>query len=135
MALNLPDRWLCHTTVINYDRIVGLDDTRTMFKITPNMMLVIELMDRIQGLEKSVEENEIIKATFNSALDNGRYDEIQTITLTLNYEVGFATAYMRPLSFDLEGNQISNVWLSTERMKNIYVSIFHENGKTYILIN
>lgn len=118
-----------------YDRIVGLEDTRTMFKITPNMMMAIGIVDRIQGLEKSVEENEIIKATFNSALDNGRYDEIQTITLTLNYEVGFATAYMSPLSFDLEGNQISNVWSSTERMKNIYVSIFPENGKTYILIS
>lgn len=118
-----------------YDRIVGLDDTRTMFKITPNMMMAIGLVDRIQGLEKSVEENEIIKTTFNSALDNGKYDEIQTITVTLNYEVGFATAYMSPLSFDLEGNQISNVWSSTERMKNIYVSIFPENGKTYILIS
>ena len=117
-----------------YDRIVGLEDTRTMFKITPNMMMAIGLVDRIQGLEKSVEENEIIKATFNSALDNGRYDEIQTITLTLNYEVGFATAYMSPLSFDLEGNQISNVWSSTERMKNIYVSIFPENeiGRAHV---
>ena len=47
-----------------YDRIVGLDDTRTMFKITPNMMMAIGLVDRIQGLEKSVEENEIIKTTF-----------------------------------------------------------------------
>ena len=42
---------------------------------------------------------------------------------------------MSPLSFDLKGNQISNVWSSTERMKNIYVSIFPENGKTYILIS
>lgn len=118
-----------------YDRIVGLEDTRSMFKITPNMMMAIGLVDRIQGLEKSVEENETIKATFNSALDSGRYDEIQTITLTLNYEVGFATAYMSPLSFDLEGKQISNVWSLTERMKNIYVSIFPENGKTFILIS
>lgn len=118
-----------------YDRIVGLEDTRAMFKITPNMMMSIGLVDRIQGLKKSVEENEMIKAAFNSALNNERYDEIQTITLTLDYEVGFATAYMSPLSFDLKGNQISNVWSLTERMKNIYVSIFPENGKTHILIS
>lgn len=60
---------------------------------------------------------------------------MQTITITLDYEVGFATAYMSPLSYDLKGNMISDVWSSSGRMRNIYVSIFPENGKTYILIS
>lgn len=118
-----------------FDRIVGLEDTREMFKVSPNLMLSVGTAERIKGLEKSVEENDILKATFNAALQNEKFDEIQTITITLDYEVGFATAYMSPLSYDLVGNQISDVWSLSERMKNIYVSIFPENGKTYILIS
>lgn len=118
-----------------YDRIEGLEDSRKMFKVSPNMMLSMGMAERIKGLEKSVEENDVLKATFNAALQNEKYDEVQTITITLDYEVGFATAYMSPIAYDLKGNQISDVWSLSERMKNIYVSIFPESGKTYILIS
>ena len=118
-----------------YDRIVALADYRDMFKVSPNFMLVSGSYDRIKGLEKSVEENESIKNAFNAALDKGQFDDIVTITITLDYEVSFATAYMSPLSFDLEGNIVSNVWSLSDRVKNIYVSIFPEKGKTYILIS
>ena len=102
-----------------YDRIVALSDYRDMFKASPNFMLVNGGYNRIIGLEKSIEENESIKNSFNVALD---------------YEVSFATAYMSPLSYDLTGNIISDVWSLSARMKNIYVSIFPEKGKTYILM-
>lgn len=118
-----------------YDRIVALADYRDMFKVSPNFMLVSGSYDRIKGLEKSVEENESIKNAFNAALDKGQFDDIVTITITLDYEVSFATAYMSPLSYDLEGNIVSNVWSLSDRVKNIYVSIFPEKGKTYILIS
>lgn len=118
-----------------YDRIVGLADYRDMFKVSPNLMLVNGCYDRIKGLEKSIEENENIKNTFNAALDQGKFEEIVTITITLDYEVNFATAYMSPLSYDLDGNIVSDVWSLSDRIKNIYVSIFPENGKTYILIS
>ena len=91
--------------------------------------------NRIKGLEKSIEENESIKNSFNVALDQGQFDRIVTITVTLNYEISFATAYMSPLSYDLAGNIVSDVWSLSARMKNIYVSIFPEKGKTYILIS
>lgn len=118
-----------------YDRIIGLEDTRDMFRVAPNMMLALGTAERIKGLEISVEEDEVLKTTFNTALQHERFDEVQTITITLDYEVGFATAYMSPLSYDLKGNMISDVWSSSGRMRNIYVSIFPENGKTYILIS
>ena len=91
--------------------------------------------NRIKGLEKSIEENESIKNSFNVALDQGQFDRIVTITVTLDYEISFATAYMSPLSYDLAGNIVSDVWSLSARMKNIYVSIFPEKGKTYILIS
>lgn len=118
-----------------YDRIVALENLRNMFKVSPNFLIANGGYERIKGLEKSVEENEDIKKSFNAALDYGKYDEIDSIVITLDYEVNFATAYMSPLSFDLEGNLISDVWSLTGRLKNIYVSIFPENGKSYILIS
>ena len=117
-----------------YDRIVALSDYRDMFKASPNFMLVNGGYNRIIGLEKSIEENESIKNSFNVALDQGQFDRLVTITVTLDYEVSFATAYMSPLSYDLTGNIISDVWSLSARMKNIYVSIFPEKGKTYTYV-
>ncbi|MEF2767245.1 MAG: hypothetical protein U0O05_06015 [Dorea phocaeensis] len=71
----------------------------------------------------------------STTLDQGQFDRIVTITVTLDYEISFATAYMSPLSYDLAGNIVSDVWSLSARMKNIYVSIFPEKGKTYILIS
>ena len=118
-----------------YDRIMTLADYRDIFEVAPNFMLVNGYHDLIKGLEKSVEENESIKKSFNTALDRKEYDVIKTIVITLDYEVNFSTAYMSPLSYDLEGNKISDVWSLNGRMKNIYVSIFPENTRTYILIS
>ena len=118
-----------------YDRIVTLSNYRDMFRVSPNFMLANGGYNRIKGLEKSIEENESIKNSFNVALDQGQFDRIVTITVTLDYEISFATAYMSPLSYDLAGNIVSDVWSLSARMKNIYVSIFPENGKTYILIS
>lgn len=118
-----------------YDRIVTLSNYRDMFRVLPNFMLANGGYNRIKGLEKSIEENESIKNSFNVALDQGQFDRIVTITVTLDYEISFATAYMSPLSYDLAGNIVSDVWSLSARMKNIYVSIFPEKGKTYILIS
>lgn len=118
-----------------YDRIGALESDRKRFKDSPNFMIANGGYERIKGLEKSVEENEEIRNSFNTALKYGKYDEIKSIVFTLDYEVNFATAYMSPLSFDLEGNLISDVWSLDGRIINIYVSIFPENGKSYILIS
>lgn len=118
-----------------YDRIVGLEDTRNIFSAMPNRAVAMGFVDRIKGLEISVTENEEIKEEFNDALKNKKYSVVKTITLTLDYEVGFATSYMSPLSYDLEGNMISDVHSMEGRMRNIFVNIFPENGKSYILIS
>ena len=81
-----------------------------MFRGSPNFMLANGGYNRIKGLEKSIEENESIKNSFNVALDQGQFDRIVTITVTLDYEISFATAYMSPLSYDLAGNIVSDVW-------------------------
>lgn len=52
-----------------YDRIIGLEDTRDMFRVAPNMMLALGTAERIKGLEISVEEDEVLKTTFNTAFN------------------------------------------------------------------
>lgn len=118
-----------------YDRIVGLEDYKNIFGIVPNISMLIGCVDRIKGLEISVSENEDIKLLFNEALEREDYSVVKTIVLKLNYEIGFATSYMSPLSYDLEGNLISNVYCLEGRMRNIFVNIFPENGNTYALIS
>lgn len=118
-----------------YDRIVGLEDMRNMFGIAPNLAMEMGMVERIKGLEVSVLENDVIKKEFNDALNQEDYSVIKTISLDLDYEVGFATSYMSPLSYDLEGNMVSDVNSLEGRVHNIFVNIFPENGKTYILIS
>lgn len=93
------------------------------------------LHERIKGVEIGIADNEEIRLLFNKAIDKMDFSIIETLTLTLDYEIKFATTYMCPLSFDLKGNQINDVWSLDERMKNIFVSIFPESGKSYVLIS
>ncbi len=70
-----------------------------------------------------------------TALDNKDYAVIETVTITLDYEIKFATCYMCPITYDLMGNRINDIWSVDDPMKNIFVNMFPENGKAYILIS
>lgn len=93
------------------------------------------IIDNIRGTIIDVEEFNTIKDLFNKAIDNNDYSIIETVTITLDYEIKFATSYLSPVSYDFRGNQINDPWDMAKPRKNIFVNIFPENGKSYIIVS
>ena len=119
-----------------YDMLECLNYERYIFKTMPNKYKSIpSKITYLRGVNVEVEKHEEIKNLFNYALDNNNFDIVETYKIELDYEIQFATAYMAPLSYDLTGNQVSNLYSLTDDMKYIFVSMFPENGKSYILIS
>ena len=93
------------------------------------------LINNIRGTIADLKEFEAIKWIFNSAIDNEDYSVIETVTATLDYEIKFATSYMNPITYDFMKRQINDPFSINEQRKNIFVNIFPEAGKSYILIS
>lgn len=93
------------------------------------------IIDNMRGTIIDLKEYESLKTIFNNTVDNETYDVIETITATLDYEVSFATSYVNPVAYDFHKHQINDPWDMNTPRKNIFVNIFPEAGKTYILIS
>ncbi|WP_051959916.1 hypothetical protein [Sphingobacterium sp. ML3W] len=82
----------------------------------------------------SQSENDIIenKNIFDRAILDKDYDAIIThvIELPLFYPIAVSSGFY--LDFDFEGNSILH---SENRMENIYITVFPDNGKTYCLLS
>lgn len=118
-----------------YDKLDEQAAQQCIFAACPNRYIELGLVGRMRGTTIGVQENEAIRLYLNKALDERRFSAVETITITFDFEIQFATSYMCPMSYDLMGNQINDVWSMKDRMKNIFVSMFPENGKSYVLIS
>ena len=118
-----------------YDKLEELATQQCLFESCHQQFIESEQVERLRGSILGTHDNEEIKALFNSALDQSDYDAVETVAASLDYEIKFATSFMCPLSYDLRGNLINDVYSLKDSMKNIFVNIFPENGNTYILIS
>lgn len=118
-----------------HDRLDEQAAQQCIFSARPNMCIQLGIIDRIRGTKASVQNNEEIRKYLNTALDEKRFCAIETVIISFDYEIQFATSYVCPMSYDLMGNEINDVWSQTDRMKNIFVNVFPENGRTYVLIS
>lgn len=119
-----------------YDKIDKRSADIYLFQNCQEVCLSNEgILNNIRGTIIDVEEFKKIKEIFNHALDNEEFDIIETITVTLDYEIRFATSYLNPVSYDFRGEQINDPWDMATSRKNIFVNIFPEAGKSYILIS
>ena len=116
-----------------YNRLQLQNNYRFLFKLMPRQLS--QSRDQILGTDIMVKENEITRETLNTYLDRGDYSCIETISLSIDYEVGFATSYVWPPAYDFSGNDLNDQWSLDGRMKNIYVSIFSEAGNTHLLFS
>lgn len=119
-----------------YDKLSEQATQQCLFANVHNRFLKSKVMiDQIRGINRDIEHNEELRKNFNAALDNGDFSVVETVTATLDYEIKFATSYVYPMTYDLMGKQINDVWSQEDVMKNIYVNVFPESGKTHILIS
>lgn len=118
-----------------YDKLNEQATQQCLFKYCHRKAIEVGLVERMRGTILGVQDNEEIKLIFNTALDNQDYSAIETVSATLDYEIKFATSYMCPVTFDFMGNRINDIWSLKDMMKNIFVNIFPESGKTHIIIS
>lgn len=72
------------------------------------------------------------KKIFDNAILTNNYSKVCTDTLILDYEYPLAVSSMSDLDFDYFGNSIKH---SEKRLEQFYLTIFPENGKTYVLFS
>lgn len=119
-----------------YDMTDSLNVERLIFKTIPYTYKDFpEQITYLRGLNVEVEKHNEIRDIFNLALKQQNFDIISSYVIELDYEIQFATAYMAPLSYDLECNQISDLYSLTDDMRYIFISMFPEKEKSYIIIS
>ena len=75
------------------------------------------------------------KQLFNSALDQGKFDMIYTRMIKFHQEYHIAVSSAFTVKKDLNGKDVNNFSDLETDMKYLYLTIFPQNGKTYILLS
>lgn len=119
-----------------YDMNANLNKQQLIFKTIPKTYANnLQMVTYLRGVNVECEKHEKLRNFFNSSLDTKNFSILDTYVIDLDYEIKFATTYMAPLSFNLNGEQISNLFSLTDDMRYIFVTMFPENNKSHILIS
>jgi len=82
--------------------------------------------------EQATNDINATKEIFDHAIISKNYEAIEThsIKLSLPYPIAVSTSFY--LDFDFKGNAIPH---SDDRMETIFITVFPDNGKTYLLLS
>ena len=90
----------------------------------------------IKGHDLAIQDNNKIKQIFDKSILSDEFNILDSIVWELDYEIGFSTTTMFGLEYDLEGNLLNDITSTEdERMKNIFLTIFPEDAKSYVIIS
>jgi hypothetical protein len=92
----------------------------------------LEASSYIDFGEQATNDINATKEIFDHAIINKNYEIIEThpIELPLPYPIAVSTSFY--LDFDFKGNTIPH---SDDRMETVFITIFPDNGKTYLLLS
>lgn len=93
------------------------------------------LTSSLFGMNIALQELEQEEAIFKAAIVNSDYNCVETITLTLDYEVKFAVSTFLELNVDLNGARLNDHADEEERIKKLYFNAFPQDEKTYIILS
>jgi len=91
-----------------------------------------EVLMLSRSFNLGAQDNECEKDEFDAILLSQNYEEVSHSMWVLPYEVEFTVSMMHELDYDLLGNQINDL-LEDDIVKKIYLNIFPDNGKTYLI--
>lgn len=89
----------------------------------------------LKGLKLSVEDLKLEKEIFDKAILEQNYDVLDGIILEINKWCNFACSGFWVLTKDIKNNQIQNIEDKDIKLKHVFLSIFPENDKTYIILS
>lgn len=109
---------------------------KNTFSKVPKSAIKSGFVNIIKGHELAIQDNQKIKDIFDRSINNNEFDILENIVWKLDYEIDFSTTSMFALEYDLEGNLLNDITSTEEeRMKNIFLTIFPEDNKSYIILS
>lgn len=90
---------------------------------------------RLKFINIALRQREKNKKSFNQNLANRRFDSIETELITLPEEYLIASSSMLFVIKDFNGNIINNINIPKEVNKPLFLTIFPQDGRTYILMS
>ncbi|MGA4482171.1 hypothetical protein ACPA3B_01480 [Bacillus bombysepticus] len=87
------------------------------------------------GNEDAEERLEIYKKRMNDFLDNAQFDEIITEVIELEEEYHIAVSSITFIEKDLKGNVINEIDNLDATLAPLFITVFPQEGKTYILLS
>lgn len=88
-----------------------------------------------KGASAAVKELEIFRASFNKNLDKNKFDKIVTKVIEFNNITPIALSSIVNIEYDVNGKLINDYCNQKKKLKPIFLSVFNQKGKTYILIS
>lgn len=102
-------------------------------KEIPQLMKVKKIVFQYRQAIKKNEELEHYKSIFDNAIKSKDFSQLETYTLELPYNISFANYCSIAPVFCLDGK---SVWsIKNGKMKRLFISVFPDNGKSYVLIS
>ena len=89
----------------------------------------------LKGNQIALEQLEREKTYLNNALIGERFDVISTQVLELHGEYHIASSSACVIEYDLLGNQLNDLSDLKRDLKHIFLTVFPQNGKTFILFS
>lgn len=87
------------------------------------------------GNEDAEKRLEIYKKRMNDSLDNSNFDEVITEVIELDEEYHIAVSSMTFIEKDLKGNVINQIENLEATLAPLFITVFPQEGKTYILLS
>lgn len=82
----------------------------------------------------TIQDNLFIKHIFDDSIRCNKFDILESIIWNLDYKIDFSTTTMFPLQYDLKGILLNDIESCTP-MKKIFLSVFPQNNKSYIILS
>lgn len=120
-----------------YDRLQSMRGMEKLFTMKPQFFdEYMVVMNQVRGSKLTIIDNERLRKLFNDCIKEENYDLLSNYIIELDYEIGFATSFMIPLSYDLNEKMINDMDdIINPYMKNLFLSVFPDEDRSYILLS
>ncbi len=89
----------------------------------------------LEETEVSLKDLDYEKSVLDKCLENSNFENIETKVIIWDKEYMFAISSIFDLILDLKNNQVNNLSDLSKHPKPIFLTIFPQMGKTYVLIS
>ena len=108
---------------------------QNIFDKKPSLLHMPKGNNPFLGMHLALNDFRPVKAKFDKALLDGKYDILTSVIWEFNQPVNFAGTGFEAMSRDLKGNEIQNLQNIQILAKHIFVTVFPESEKTYCIIS